>query len=42
MDTAIMGRKTLDAGLRMTGGKLPKILSNNKLNNYVVACGLMA
>ena len=24
MDTAIMGRKTLDAGLRMTGGKLPK------------------
>jgi len=23
MDTAIMGRKTLDAGLRMTGGKLP-------------------
>jgi dihydrofolate reductase len=24
MDTAIMGRKTLEAGLRMTGGKLPK------------------
>lgn len=24
VDTAIMGRKTLDAGLRMTGGKLPK------------------
>jgi|SRR5215469_8278061 len=24
MDTAIMGRKTLDAGLRMTGGQLPK------------------
>lgn len=24
MDTAIMGRKTLDAGLRMAGGKLPK------------------
>jgi dihydrofolate reductase len=24
MDTAIMGRKTLDAGLRMTGGKLPQ------------------
>ena len=24
MDTAIMGRKTLDAGLRITGGKLPK------------------
>jgi dihydrofolate reductase len=24
MDSAIMGRKTLEAGLRMTGGKLPK------------------
>jgi len=24
MDTAIMGCKTLEAGLRMTGGKLPK------------------
>jgi dihydrofolate reductase len=24
VDTAIMGRKTLDAGLRMTGGKMPK------------------
>lgn len=24
IDNAIMGRKTLDAGLRMTGGKLPK------------------
>jgi dihydrofolate reductase len=24
MDTAIMGRKTLEAGLRLTGGKLPK------------------
>ena len=24
MDTAIMGRKTLEAALRMTGGKLPK------------------
>src|SRR5271169_3280584 len=36
MDTAIMGRKTLDAGLRMTGGKLPKtamkmyVMSNTK------------
>jgi dihydrofolate reductase len=24
LDTAIMGRKTLDAGLKMSGGKLPK------------------
>jgi dihydrofolate reductase len=28
MDTAIMGRKTLDAGLQMTGGKLPKAAMN--------------
>src|SRR5580693_904798 len=24
VDAAIMGRKTLDAGLKMTGGKMPK------------------
>ena len=33
MDTAIMGRKTLDAGLRMTGGKLPK----TKMKMYVMS-----
>jgi hypothetical protein len=37
MDTAIMGGKTLDAGWRMTGGKLPKtamrmyVISNSPL-----------
>ena len=31
-DSAIMGRKTLEAGLRMTGGKLPK----TKMKMYVM------
>lgn len=36
VDTAIMGRKTLEAGLRMSGGKLPRttmtmyVFSNSK------------
>jgi dihydrofolate reductase len=33
MDTAIMGRKTLEAGLRMTGGKLPK----TRMRMYVMS-----
>jgi dihydrofolate reductase len=33
MDTAIMGRKTLEAGLRMTGGKLPK----TRMKIYVIS-----
>jgi dihydrofolate reductase len=33
MDTAIMGRKTLEAGLRMTGGKLPK----TRMKMYVMS-----
>ena len=33
MDTAIMGRKTLEAGLRLTGGKLPK----TRMRMYVMS-----
>ena len=33
MDTAIVGRKTLEAGLRMTGGKLPK----TRMRMYVMS-----
>lgn len=39
MDSAIMGRKTLEAGLRMTGGKLPKTSMKMYVMSRTIAPG---